>query len=200
MADDIPIQDLGARRAAVFIGGALALAAGVTALVVSLWSASAGDGARASCAEGRLAAARAYRADPGLAVAIGRSIAATHPALRGIVDGAADHAARRPDVVSVTLDAGAPAAEASLTYVTTLVDLADHPSLATPEVIATLERAAAAGGLAGVHGLVTDPGIRPRSPAGRAALDRLRGLLARQQAAVAGAGMVSLPSPSCPAT
>jgi len=201
MADDIPIPHPGARRTAAFIGGAfVAFALGVSALVLSLRLGSSDDGAGVSCADGRLATARAYRADPGLAVAIGRSVAATHPDLRGIVDRAAAHAADHPDVGSVTVDAGSPAAEASLTYVTTLVDLADHPRLATPEVIVMLERAAAAGGMAGVHGLIDDRGIHPRSPSGRAALDRLRSLVARQRAAVAYAGMVSLPSPTCPAT
>src|SRR5262245_40425195 len=108
MADDIPIPHPDARRAAAFIGGAFAFAIGVTALVVSLCLGSAGDEAGVSCAYGRLASARAYRADPGLAVAIGRSVAATHPDLRGIVDRAAAHAAGHPDVGSVTVDAGSP--------------------------------------------------------------------------------------------
>ncbi len=198
MADVTPTGHPGGRRAvAAVIGGTFAIAVSVTTLVVSLWMGTGDRRPRAGCAEGRLVTAQTYGTDAGLALAVARSVTTTHPHLRGIVDAAAAHAARYPDVDGLTVDAGLPAGDASLTFVTALVDLADRPDLATPDVLTALQRAAASGGMVGLHSVIVDPDIHPPTPAGRDALDQLRAMVARQRAAVAGAGMVGLPSRSC---
>jgi hypothetical protein len=175
------------------VAGALAIVFSLATVAASHWVAADPADAPVRCAERRLAAAAAFRNDPGLALAVSRTITATSPHLTGIVDAVAEHEATYPDVASLVIGPDMPPGDPSLVYLVVLIDLSGRPDLATPDVLAALERAAASGGIAGIHELVAGTGAPPVDGSGGAALAELRRLIRRQRGAVADAGIVGLP-------
>jgi hypothetical protein len=182
------------RAVATVVAGVLALVFSLATIAVSHWVGANPADAPLRCAESRLAAATAFRHDPGLALAVSRTITATSPHLTGIVDAVAEHQATYPDVASLAVGPDMASGDPSLVYLAVMIDLAGRPDLATPDVLAALERAAASGGLAGIHELVIGTGSPPPAGGlGGAALVELRRLVRQQRGAVADAGIVSLP-------
>jgi hypothetical protein len=181
------------RAVATVVAGVFAIVFSLATVVVSQWVAADAADDPTRCAESRLAAATAFRHDPGLALAVSRTITATSPHLTGIVDAVADHQATFPDVASLVVGPEMAAGDPSLVYLAVLIDLSARPDLATPDLLAALERAAASGGFAGVHELVVGPGSRLADGQGGAALAELQRLVRQQRGEVAAAGIASLP-------
>jgi hypothetical protein len=177
------------------VAGVLAIVFSLATVAVSHWvAADAADGP-VRCAESRLATATAFRHDPGLALAVSRTIATTSPQLTAIVDAVAEHQATYPDVASLVVGPDMAPGDPSLVYLAVMIDLSDRPDLATPDVLATVERAAASGGLVGIHELIAGAGAGspPAGELGGPALGELRRLVRQQQRAVSAAGIASLP-------
>jgi hypothetical protein len=185
------------RAAATVVAGVFAIAFSLATVAVSRWVAADAAHGPARCAEVRLATATGFRHDPGLALAVSRTILTTSPELAGIVDAVADHQRAYPDVASLVVGPGMAPGEPSLVFLAVMIDLSGRPDLATPAVVATLERAAASGGFAGVHELIVGTGPPPDDDRGGRALAELRRLVRQQRGAVAAAGLASLPDGAC---
>jgi hypothetical protein len=181
------------RAVATVVAGLLAIIFSLATVAVSQWVAAGAADDPVRCAESRLAAATAFRHDPGLALAASRTVAATSPHLTAIVDAVAEHQATYPDVASLVVGPDMAPGDPSLVYLTVIIDLSGRPDLATPEVLTALERAAASGGLVGIHELIAGTGRPPADGQGGAALAELRRLVRQQRDAVAAAGIASLP-------
>ncbi len=188
-----PVGPVRHRAVATVVAGVLAIVFSLATVVVSHWVAADAADAPRRCAESRLAAATAFRHDPGLALAASRTITATSPHLTGIVDAVAEHQATYPDTAVLVVGPDMAPGDPSLVYLAVLIDLSGRPDLATPDVLSALERAAASGGITGIHELVVGPGSPAADEQGGAALAELRRLVRRQRGAVAAAGIDSLP-------
>lgn len=156
------------------------------------------DGAtERTCTERRLATATGFVHDPALAIAISRAVELDHPELSGIVDAVADYQQAHPEYGTFEPDIHDRGGGVSLNYIAVLLSLADHPELATPEMLTRIEQLAEMRGMVEVVNFMENARRYPEAENGGVTLEQLRRLVDGQETAVQEAGIQFLPPALC---
>ncbi len=112
-----------------------------------------------ACIDEEVGAGEAYIFDPAGAIVIGQAIASDHPELQPLVDAVADYQRQYPNTDLFTFEDEVFSGKTSANFVLLIATLAEHPELATPEVLDfLLERTEGFGVRGDVRNGEEDPG------------------------------------------
>jgi hypothetical protein len=147
--------------------GNLAVLGLLVAMAVTLMSQSRATKSHASmwpvCLEGPLAAGDYYPFDRGMAIAVARGIGARDPVVGELINAVTAYEAAHPVTADEALAIDGPSPRGPMTYVLLVVTLAEHPELATPDVMSELLIVARgrapesmAGGIRGLYAFLHD--------------------------------------------